>query len=227
MGLPARLVAVVFSPYKAFAAVAARPRWFGALAIGLLIICVGQFWLLSTEVGQQAVLDQQVSALEAFGQEVSDEQYENFERGLPVARYFALVQTIIVAPLIYAIIAGLILGVFTAIMGGNATFRQVFAVVVHASFVVAAISIVTVPLNYVRESLSSPFSLSALLPMLDAESAGGMFLGMLDLLWIWWFVALGIGIGVLYNRRAGPVITGFLALYVGVVLVITGIRLAI
>ena len=63
--------------------------------------------------------------------------------------------------------------------------------------------------------------------MLDAESAGGIFLGMIDLTYLWWFVTLAIGVGVLYKRRTGPVITGFLALYIGIVLVITGIRLAI
>ena len=226
MGLIARLAAVIFAPYKAFAAVAARPRWFGALAVSLLIIAAGQFWFLSTEIGQQAVLEQQVGAMEALGFEVSDQQYENFERGLPTARYFAVVQLVIVGPIVYAIIAGLILGVFTAIMGGNGTFRQVFAVLVHASFVLAALSIVTLPLNYARESMSSPFSLSALLPMLDAESAGGILLGMLDLQYIWWFVTLGIGVGVMYKRRTGPVITGFLAVYLAIVVVVTGIRLA-
>ena len=227
MGLMARLAGVIFAPYKAFAAVAARPRWFGALAVSLVIIAAGQFWFLSTEIGQQAVLDQQVGAMEALGFEVSDQQYEAFEAGLASARYFAVVQLVLVGPIVYGIIAGLILGVFTAIMGGNGTFRQVFAVLVHASFVLAALSIVTLPLNYARESMSSPFSLSALLPMLDAESAGGMFLGMLDLQYIWWFVTLGIGVGVMYKRRPGPVITGFLAVYLAIVVVVTGIRLAI
>src|SRR5687768_17043089 len=101
IGLLPRLVAVIFSPYKAFADVAARPRWFSAMAISFLIICVGQFWFLSTEVGQQAVLEQQVGAMEALGLEVSDEQYDNFERGLPAARYFAVVQIVLIVPIVY------------------------------------------------------------------------------------------------------------------------------
>src|SRR5688572_6285123 len=92
MGLAARLINVIFSPYKAFAAVAARPRWFGATAVGLVIIAIGTFWFLSTPVCQQAMLDQQVQGMEAFGLEVSDEQYEGMERALPFTRYFAIVQ---------------------------------------------------------------------------------------------------------------------------------------
>ena len=38
-----------------------------------------------------------------------------------------------------------------------------------------------------------------------------MFLVLIDLLFIWWFVELAIGIGVLYKRRTGPIITAFLA----------------
>ena len=44
-----------------------------------MVIGIAQYALLSTEVGQQLALDQQVAALEAFGQTISDEAYANME----------------------------------------------------------------------------------------------------------------------------------------------------
>ena len=55
-------------------------------------------------------------------------------------------------------------------MGGNATFKQVFTVVVHAGADLGCSrSSSPVPLNYVRGTMTSATNLSVLLPMLDEE----------------------------------------------------------
>jgi len=57
-----RLALVITSPGAAYAEVAARPAFLGALAvvIGVMIAC--QVAFLSTTVGQQVMIDQQVRA---------------------------------------------------------------------------------------------------------------------------------------------------------------------
>ena len=60
-GLLTRLIGVIFSPREAFAAIVARPKWLGAIAVSVLVLGVAQFTLLSTDVGKQVALDQQVS----------------------------------------------------------------------------------------------------------------------------------------------------------------------
>src|SRR5437762_9018123 len=65
-GLLARVIGVFVSPRATYADIAARPRWFGVLAFSTLIVAGGFFILLSTEVGQQAVIDQQVPFMESF-----------------------------------------------------------------------------------------------------------------------------------------------------------------
>ena len=226
MGLMSRLVAVIFSPYSAYAEVARRPRWFGALAITSVLIAGTQFWLLSHEAIQQATLEQNVRLVEGLGITVTDQMYEGMERRMTWSPYETAGTIIVFSPIVSAILAGLLLGIFNAIMGGNGTFRQVFAVVAHAAVISVVGQLISAPINYVREQVSSPMRLNALLPMFDEETAVGMFLGSIDLLIIWWLVSLGIGIGVLYKRRPGPVITGFLAVYFSLVIVVTGIRLA-
>jgi len=230
MGLLPRLVAIIFSPYQAYAAVAARPRWFGAFAVSMLITCPVTFWFLSSEVGQAALLEQQFEAMDRLreiGLPIPDEQYDQLEAQVKYAPYTSVASIVFGSPIVYAVLAGILLGVFNALMGGDGTFRQVFAVVTHSSFVVSTASLITAPINYAREQMTSPLRLNAILPMFDEASAVGMLLGSIDLLHIWWAVSLAIGLGVLYKRRTGPIMTSFLAVYLVLVMIVTGVRLAL
>ncbi len=130
--LPARFAGVIFSPRATYADVAARPRVLGMLALVMAIIVAATFVFLSTEVGQQASLDNQVRQMEAFGRTVSDAQYAQMERMAPYARYFAAVFQFVSMPIMAFVVAAIALGVFNAGFGGDATLKQVYAIVVHS-----------------------------------------------------------------------------------------------
>jgi hypothetical protein len=66
-GLLARIAGIFFSPRATYADVAAHPRWFGVLAISSVVIAGGFYFLLSSEVGQRALMDQQTQIIESFG----------------------------------------------------------------------------------------------------------------------------------------------------------------
>ena len=100
------------------------------------------------------------------------------------------------------------MGVFNAVLGGDATFKQVFSVVAHAGVVSLAQQLFVYPLDYARGSLSSPTNLGVFLPFLDENTFPARLLGAIDLFLIWWMVNLAIGLGVLYKRRTGPIATG-------------------
>jgi hypothetical protein len=84
----------------------------------------------------------------------------------------------------------------------------------------------TLPLNYARESLSSPTNLAVFAPFLDEGSLAARFLGMIDLFLVWWVVVLAIGLAVLYRRLAGPVAFWLLGADVGIAGVIAVIMRA-
>ena len=215
------------SPRATYADVAARPRWFGVLAFTTLIVAGGFFILLSTEVGQQAVLDQQEQFLESFGVKMTDAMYQRMQEGIGRAPYFAAVSQLVTLPLVSAILAGIFLGIFNAVMGGNAAFKQVFAVVVHSGVVIAVQQFFVLPLDYFRESLSSPTNLAVFVPMLDENTFVVRALGAIDLFLIWWMVNLSIGLAVLYSRRTGPIATTMIAIYITLALVIAGVKTAL
>src|SRR5688572_26345004 len=136
MGLGARIVGVIFSPRETFAAVAARPQWLGVLAITLTVLSASYYVLMSNQMMQDNIIDQQISAMERNGQAVSDQTIAGMETfiGTYLPPIYA-VAVLVVGPLISAAIAGVVMWIFTALMGGTGTFRQVFAVMCHAGVV--------------------------------------------------------------------------------------------
>jgi hypothetical protein len=226
-GLLTRILGIVLSPRDTFVGVVAAPRVFGVLAFVALVgaLAVGGF--LFTDVGQQAWLDQSVSQSEAWGRPVTDEQYAGMERMAPYVGYIGIAQMIGGIPLLLLVLSGILYAIFTAGLGGNATFKQLYAVAAHSTAIWALGWIFVMPLNYVRETLSSPTNLSALLPMLDEGSFLAGLLGAVDLFLVWWTVVLAIGLAVLYRRRTQSMIVSLLAVYAVVAVVIAGVRSAL
>jgi hypothetical protein len=211
-GLAARIFGVLTSPRATYADVAAHPRWLGVLLVVLTTTIASSSWLLSTSVGQRAVIDQQLQTLEGFGRTVSDAQYQQMERMAPYSIYFAAAGQIIFLPLVTLVIAGLAIAIFNGALGADASFKQVFAV---ASFstVVSAV-----------RALFIPTTLTAVLPFFEDNTFAARLLGAIDLFLIWWIVSLAIGLGVLYKRRTAPIATGFLLLYGAIALTIAAVR---
>ena len=224
MNLSARMAGVILSPRATYAAVAARPRVLGALAVVLAVIVTATFLFLSTDVGQQASLDDNVRRMEAFGRTVSDEQYAQMERMAPYSRYFAAAFQLILMPIMALIVAGLAYASFNAALGGDAAFKQVYAIVVHSGAIMVVQALFGLPLAYARESLSGTTNLGVFFPFLDENSFAARMLGSLDLFLIWWIVSLAIGLGVLYRRRTGPIATTLLVIYAAIGVLIAAIK---
>jgi Yip1 domain len=228
-GLLARFFGVLVAPRATYADVAARPRWLGILAVVLLIMAAGSIIFFSTDVGKEALLDQQVRTMESFGLKLPAEAYQQMEDRLsrPSTPYVTAASQVVFIPIIALIIAGIAMGIFTAVLGGDASFKQVFAIVAHAGVVSAAQQLFVYPLDYARGTLSSPTNLAVFLPFLDENTFPARLLGSIDLFLIWWLVNLAIGLGVLYKRRTGPIAVGFLGVYLAIALIIAGIRTAL
>src|SRR5689334_1535814 len=129
-GLAQRLVGVIFSPRAAYADVAARPRAVGAFFAIYLVLAAAATAFMSTEVGRSAVVDQQVTQSEAYGRHLTEQQIERRETmsqyyvcGAPVLQLVFLARGSL-------IVTGLFFAVFNALLGGDASFKQVYAVVI-------------------------------------------------------------------------------------------------
>jgi hypothetical protein len=224
--LIARIVGVIFAPRATYADVASRPRWFGVLAIVALISAGGAFAFMSTEVGKEAWVDAAVRQQEAFGRTLTDQQYERLQQMSQFAPYFSAL-SIVALPVMAVVVSGIFLGVFNALLGGDASFKQVFATVAHSTAILPVAQLIGLPIAYARATLSGATNLMVFFPFLDENSFAAHFLGSIDLIYVWWFVSVSIGLGVLYKRRTGPIATTLLIVYAAIALVIAAIRAAV
>jgi hypothetical protein len=219
-GLIARAIGIITAPRATYEAVVAHPKSFGMLALVTISIAVLVGGLLMTKVGQEAWLDAALSS----GREFNEQQMQGMQRMMPFMGYVTAVSMLVFWPLILLLISGILYAVFNAAMGGNATFRQVFAVVVHTGPVGVLAQLFTVPLNYFRGTMTSASNLGVLLPMLPEKSFFALLLGMIDLFLIWQLVVLSIGLAVLYRRRTQPIATALLVVYAIIAVIVAFIR---
>ncbi len=226
--LIARLVGVIFSPRETFAKLLPKAPWFAALVVVTLVTAGGQYAFLSTEVGQEAMVDQQIHQAELRnGGNITQQQIDMFEGLKTKNRYFVLGAIVIFSPVMTFVFAGIYFGVFNALLGGDASFKQVLAIVTHSGAVNIVQTLFILPLNYVRESASSATTLGVFVQsFLDESNFVARVLGMIDLFIVWNLIISAIGLGVLYRRKTGPIFWSLMGVYVVIVLVIAGVMRA-
>ena len=173
------------------------------------------------------MLDQQRQTMESFGVKLNEQAMQRMEEGAGRAPYFAVISQAVFLPVAALAVAGIALAVFNAILGGDARFKQVFAIVVFSGVILALGAIFVLPLDYARETMSSPTTLSVFLPFLEENSFLARFLGSIDLIRVWWFVSLSIGLAVLYRKRTGPIAVTMLVVYAVIALVVAAIQSAL
>jgi hypothetical protein len=218
MNLVARFTGVIFSPRDTFQNVAAHPRVLGMLVVICVLSAAVLGVFFNTQVGQDAWVEAATR-----GREMSDQQYDAIQRMSAFAGYLAIGQAVIGTPLMILIVSGILFAIFNAAMGGNATFRQLFAVVTHAWVIPCVSAFFTMPLSYMRGTLTSATSLGVLLPMFDDKSFVGAFLGTIDFFMIWALIVLAIGLAVLFKRRTQPIAISLLSVYVAIALIVAAV----
>jgi hypothetical protein len=224
--LIARFVGVVFAPKETFVAVAARPKWFGMLLVTTILMAVVVGGFFATPIGQQAYIDQAMKPNPITGTTPGEQQMKYIEM---FARYMPYVYgggVLVASPLITLVMAGIAFLVFGTFMGGQATFKQVFAVVTHSGVIGVVSQLIVMPVNYFRETLESPMNLAVLLPMLDPGGFLAKLLGSVELFRVWSVFVLAIGLGVVYKRRTQSLAVPLFILYAVIAIAIAAFSAA-
>jgi hypothetical protein len=224
--LPARIVGILFAPRATYADVAARPRWLAMFLVVYLVIAAVATTFMSTDIGRNAVVDQQITQAESYGRHFSDQQIDRLEALSKYYAYGTPVLQLVTLGFASLLVAGIAFAVFNALLGADAAFKQVYAVVVHSGVIMAAVSLFTTPLAYARQTLSTATNLGVFFPFLDDSSFPARLLGSIDLVYIWWMLSVAIGLGVLYRKRTAPIATTLIAIYVVIGIVVAAIKTA-
>jgi hypothetical protein len=214
-----RITGVLVRPRSSMTALVATPAFLVYWVVILVIWMACAAWLLSTDVGRQALVDERVRMVEAFGGRVEDAQYAALQASPPAVTYFTSGGRLLLSPPVTLAVA---LGVMlmARLDGGTGRFTTALAVTVHATVVLAVQQLVSTPLLYARESLASPTSLANILPIFDDGSWPARFFGVIDVFGLWWVWLLAVGVSAMTERPARRYLGRFLAVYVGVALIV-------
>lgn len=207
-----RVAGVLVRPRKTLADVVERPTWVAPWFLILAVWAGSGAWLLSTSVGPQALVDERVRVVEAFGGTVSDADYARLQESPPWLSYFTSGGRPALAPPVTLLVALLLWTTCRAI----AAFEQALAVTVHSSVVLALGQLVATPVHYVRESLTSPFNLTSLLRFLDEGTVPARMLGTVDVFTLWWLGLVALGGSMLSGRPARVLLFWAVGLYLGI-----------
>lgn len=221
LSLPARITGVILRPRSTLAAVVTHPRSAALLAVLTVASCVATGGLLATDVGQVALVDQWERTALAFGQPVDDARYAEMQN---LSRYgvpYAAATSVLRIPVAATVIAGVLYSAFAA-RGRRVAFNQVLAIAAHAAVILALRDVVAAPLNYVRESLASPITMTQLVGVLDEASPLARFVALVDVFMLWWIVVLAIGVAILGRIRIRLAAATLIGAYMGVAVLLAG-----
>jgi hypothetical protein len=109
-GLLARIIGVLTSPRQTFAAVAARPRWLGVMAITLTVTAACQYLILSSPDMQEAMIAQATR-----NPNISDAQVAATESFIPRLPAIFAVAVLFLGPLVSVIVSGILLMIFSTL----------------------------------------------------------------------------------------------------------------
>ncbi len=219
--LPARMAGVVRRPRAILTALKAVPGWADVLVVTFLVTAALSAALLETDVGQLALLDQWERTAIAFGQDVSEEQYEAMQAASDNGAAYAVASSLATGPAMAFGLAALLLAGFRLTGARGVTYQQVLSVVAHAGVILLLRQVIAAPIVYARETLASPVTLNLFFTVIDEASPPARFLAAVDLFVVWWIIVIAMGMSALYGRPARRLAIIFVGLYALLAAVVT------
>ena len=131
------MIGVLLSPKETFAAIASKPRWLGVMLVTMVMSSAAYYVILSSQDMQDAIVDQQVRGHGGARNRALTSRSPTSSGASATSPLATRSGIFVLGPLFGAAIAGIVTGIFSTLMGGNGTFKQVFAVMSHAGFIPA------------------------------------------------------------------------------------------
>ena len=214
IGLAGRMVGVFYAPSETFEAVRRQSSWLDWFVPVLLVALLS---LVMAYITMPIIMQTQAEQLQERLQdrpEMSEEQLEMVAKMQGVGKVVGLVTAPIGAFVVLFVIGAVLLLLAKVILGAEATYGQMLAVVGYASLIGIISMIVRVPLMLAKETAVIHMGPGVLV----SEEMGKTFLGRLlagiDLFTFWEVCIMGIGIAVIGTLSKKKAIGSMLVLWV-------------
>jgi hypothetical protein len=190
--LPARLLAVFFSPGRLTEQLAANPRWLGALLISAALVGISMALIpadLFFEVQRQAAMERGIDMPEMGA------------NAMRFMRVIIPVTTVITTLLFSFVFAGVYTVIFAFILGDEGRFNQYLAMVTHAWFIAAVLGLLVTPLRISTGDPQFSLNLGSFFFFLPDGYLQNV-LKVLDLTQIWSTLVIAQGAHAIDRRRS-------------------------
>jgi hypothetical protein len=198
-----------------------RPVWVDTWIFILIVGGACALAFLATDVGRQALVDERVRVTEALGGAVDDAEYAALQARLPWWVYFVSGGRTLLTPPI-TILAALGIWAAAGAQRRGAAFSQAMAIAVHATVVLVVGQVLVTPIAFVRESLTSPLNLAAILPGVQDGTVASRLFGTIDLFTLWWVTLIAYGLAALTGTAARRYVGWLAGGYFGFAAIIAG-----
>lgn len=202
-GLPKRAVQVFVAPGELFDRLREDPVW---LDVMLLVVglSVAYTLLIPEELLREAMMQQ---APEGAGA-------EQVEQMAGWMSWFRIVAAVIGPVIGAAVVAGVAHLVFTLVLGGRSTYRQLFSATAHMMLVPTVGTLVTLPLIISTGDMQTTLSLHLLFPGLESGSFAFRLLRGLNVFGLAGAGIMGVAVSRLYdNRSPGSAVSVMIVIY--------------
>src|SRR5687768_10076388 len=217
-----RVTGVVVHPRATMGEVVRHPAFITTWVVVLLVVAVCGGLLLSTPIGQQALVDERVRVTEAMGGRVDDATYARLQNDPPVSIYVTSGGRLLLTPPVTMAVAVGVMALARRV-GRRVTFVTALAIAVHATVVLALQQLIATPLHYAHESLTNPTNLAGMLGVFDEGSWPARLFGAIDVFGLWWLWLLSLGLAAATGRPARQYIWKLLAVYIGVAAIVAAV----
>ena len=213
---------VLLHPRSTMDEVVRHPAFLTAWIGVVLTVAVCGGLLLPTQVGQQALVDEQVRVNEALGRRVDDAEYARLQAHPPVLVYLTSGGRLLLMPPITLLVAAALM-MLARIDGASVKFVTALAITVHATVVLAVQQIIATPVHYAYESLTSPTSVAGLLRVFDEGTWPARLFGTIDVFGLWWMWLLSVGLAAAAGKKARHYLWRLAIVYVGVAAIVAAV----
>lgn len=189
---PTRVVQTFFSPGILGEALAARPAWGAAMALGLVLL-MSQMGLIPAEVWEAGMRE---AAMRAGG-----EAPPAMGAAVGFVRVAAVVGGAIAYAAVLFLLAGIVTLIFAFVMGDEGRYTQYLSVYAHASLIPAVVGLLLLPLKISQQDPQLTLNLGTFLFFLS-DGYLAKVARMLDLSQIWCWLVVAQGAHAIDSRRS-------------------------
>jgi len=206
-----RVVQVFVSPGVLFDSLKRRPVWVDALVLLIVLAVAAQ--LLIPEETLRRLMEAQLPA---------GSDPEQLDRVIDFTRNWGVALAAISTPISIAVVSGLLILAYNVILGGDATFRQLFSATTHSFLVLTAGGLLTLGLVLAGgdQVVISP---ARLLPDLGS-GYWARFAYRINVFAIWNSIVLGIAVKRMYPKRSAGGATAYLLVLYAIVVAVSSLR---